>query len=136
MAENTMHGNRALLKLNGETFAAGTIQSVSVADNFGLQDVSGLGDAEVVEHIPGLVTHSINLERVFIYNKNLFRQGFVPNSTQYINPPSMELEILDKVTGETLEHYTGVKVESYDRTYGKHALSVERVSLRARHKEV
>lgn len=135
MALNTMHGNRALLKLDGKTFAAGTVQNVSVADNFGLQEVSGLGDAEAVEHVPGMVTHSITIEKLFIYNKNLFKAGFIPTQEQYINPPSMDLEILDNQTGETLEHYTGAKVESYDRTYGKHALSIERVTLRARHKE-
>lgn len=133
---NNLHGNRALLKVNGNLMASGTVQNVRATDDFGIQDVDGLGEAEAVELVPGKVTHTISFERFFVYNKNLRALGFVPSSDQYLLPPNLDIEIIDKVSGETVEHYTGGLVATHGRSIGKHVLSVEDVTVRCRHKEV
>ena len=133
--KNTMHGNRVLLKFGGKVVGDG-VQSVDPADDFGLQDVDGLGNPEAVELVPGKVVHTITLSKFFVYNKRLIDTGFVPTSEQYLMPPEFEVEILDRVSGETVELYTQCKLASYARSYGKHVISVENATIRSLHKEV
>lgn len=131
--KNTMTGNRVLLKLGGKTIGGGT-QSVDFSDDFGLQDVDGLGSPETKELVPGKLMHSISLSRFFIYNKKLVDLGFAPNSDEVLTAGDLEVEVIDNVSGETLELYTGCKVASGTRSYSKHAITVESAQIRALHK--
>lgn len=136
MAMNVMTGNRALLKIKGETVGAGLVQSVSVQDDFGLQDVDGLGTAESVELVVGKITHSITISKFFVYNKKLQELGYVPGDGSYLTTGELDVEIIDNVTQATLEHYTGCKAVSTGRSYGKHAPTTEDLQLRALKKMV
>lgn len=133
---NTMTGNRAILKIGGVAVAIGFIQNVNVNDDFGLQDVDGLGEEESVELVTGKVSHSISMSKLFPYNKKLTDLGYVPEKANYLIGNEFEIEILDKLGQKTLELYTGAKVASYGRSYGKHAVCMEDVQFRAIHKEV
>lgn len=132
----TMTGNRALFKLKGETVGAGIVQNVEFQDDFGLQDVDGIGSAESVELVEGKVTHTISFSKFFIYNKKLRDLGYAPTSKEYLSSGELDMEMIDQVTQTTLEHYTGCKIASGSRSYGKHTVSVENATFRAIHKEV
>lgn len=136
MALGIMTGNRALLKLKGSTIGAGIVQNVDISDDLGLQDIDGIGSAESVELVHGKVTHTISLSKFFVYNKKLKDLGYMPKSTEYLSSGDLDIEILDNVTRTTLEHYTGCKIASSNRTYGKHAPSTESATFRCLHKEV
>lgn len=131
--KNTMTGNRALLKIHGEVVGMG-VQSANISDDFGLQDVDGLGDPETKEFVAGKVSHTVTLSTYFIYNKKLTDLGFVPKSDSYLISEEMEIEIQDKISGETLELYVGCKAASHERRYDKHAITGENATFRARHK--
>lgn len=131
--QNTMSGNRVLLKLAGKTIGGG-VQNVNFSDDHGLQDVDGLGSPETQELVPGKLTHTISLSSFFIYNKKLTDLGFVPTSDEVLTAGGLEIEVIDNVSGETLELYTGAKVASYSRQYSKHALSGMDATFRALHK--
>ena len=128
---NTMTGNRALLKLNGQTVGAGLTQNLNIQDDLGLQDVDGIGVAESVELVVGAVRHTISMSKFFIFNQKLIDAGYMPTNTQYLTAGALEIEVLDNVTGQTLEHYTGVKMASCGRTYGKHVPCTEDATFRA-----
>lgn len=134
--KNTMTGNRALLKIRGETVGAGICGSANFSDDFGLQDIDGLGQAESSELVIGKVSHSFSLSKFFVYNQKLIDLGYVPNSTEYLTSGALEIEILDNISGQTLEHYVGCKAASCGRSYGKHSPVVEDASFRAIHKIV
>lgn len=134
--KNTMTGNRALLKINGTAIGAGIIQSANVSDDLGMQRISGLGNAEAVELVPGEVTHTITMNKFFVYNQKLVDLGYLPNSKTYLTSGEMDIEIIDNVSGQTLEHYTGCKIASSGRDYGKHAPTSEQATFFALHKEV
>lgn len=132
--KDTMTGNRVLLKLKGDVIGGGICQNVNVNDDLGLQDVDGLGDPETLEFVTGKVSHTISLSRYFVYNKKLDDLGFVPKSEEYLSSGELEIEIIDKVSLQTVELYVGCKAASHSRSYGKHQISGEDVSFRARHK--
>lgn len=136
MGLNIMTGNRALLKLKGETIGAGVVQNVEVQDDFGLQDIDGIGQAESVELVVGKVSHTINFSKFFVYNKKLKEMGYMPGSSEYLTSGEIDIEIIDNVSQTTLEHYTGCKMASGGRSYGKHAPTTENSSWRCLHKEV
>lgn len=131
MGLNVMTGNRALLKIKGQTIGVGLVQNVSTSDDLGLQAVSGLGKAEAVELVTGMAQYRISMSQYFIYNKKLIDLGFQPKRTEYLTSGEMDIEILDTASGETLEHYSGCKLATSGRTYGKHSPTTQEATFMA-----
>lgn len=129
---NTATGNRVLLKIKGETI--GVVQNASFDDNFDLQDVTGLGDVETQEHVVGHITHQISGEKYFVAAKTLRALGFVPTSEEWLTAPELEVEVIDKVDGSTIELYTGCKFNTHNRRYTAHRITGESFQIKARHK--
>lgn len=136
MAMDIMTGNRALLKLKGQTIGAGIVQNVEINDDLGLQDIDGIGNPESIELVVGKLSHTISLSKFFVYNKKLKELGYMPEAKDYLTSGEMDIEIIDNVTSTTLEHYTGCKMATSSRSYGKHAPTNENATFRALHKEV
>lgn len=131
--QGTMSGNRALFKIGGQVI--GAAQNVNVTDDFNLQEVDGLGDVETQELIVGKLTHRIDGEKYFVNGDTLQKLGMVPNSDAWLTAPELEMELIDSVTGTTIENYTGCKFNSHSRRYGKHQIVGESFSMIARHKQ-
>ena len=132
MAIGTGTGNRVILKIKGE--AIGICQNVSFEDDFGLQSVDGLGDVEVVEHVVGALTHRINGEKYMVSADTLEKLNYVPNSDEWLTAPELSVEVVDTVSGTTIENYTGCKFNSHSRRYTKHQITGESFSILARHR--
>lgn len=129
---NTSTGNRVLLKIKGETI--GVAQNCSFDDNFDLQSVEGLGDVESQEFVVGLLSHSISGEKYFASADTLRKLGFVPTSEEWLTAPELEIEVIDTVSGTTIELYTGCKFGSHSRRYTSHRITGENFQIKARHK--
>lgn len=132
--KNTMTGNRALFKIKGTV--VGAAQNVSCSDDFGLQDVDGLGDVEAVELVVGKISHTISGEKYFVSADTLRALGIVPTSADWLTAPELEVEIIDSVSGRTVELYTGCKFATHSRKYGKHQITGEDFTIRAMHKTI
>lgn len=124
--KNTVHGNRAVLKLDGEVI--GIVQNVDFNDSFGLQKLSGIGDREGQELVDGETDYSFNFTKSFVYGDRLVDKGFHPTSTNPLTGVEFEMEIYDKISGRTLEYYSGCKINTVGRSYGKHAIVMENAS--------
>jgi hypothetical protein len=74
------------------------------------------------------------MSKFFVIGKKLSDLGYQPDPAALLTAPGQELEILDTIGGRTLEHYTGLKMASGSRSYGKHAPSTENATFRALHK--
>jgi len=129
---NTMTGNRAIFKIAGQVI--GVAQNVTFNDDAGLQDVDGIGNHETQELVTGKVSYNISGDKYFVSGKMLNKLGLVPTSDEWLTSPELEVEIIDKVSGETIELYTGCKFATHSRTYGKHTISSESFTIRALHK--
>lgn len=130
--KNTATGNRVLLKIKGTTI--GVCQNVSFDDNFDLQDVVGLGDVETQEHVVGHVTHQISGEKYFVSTDTLRKLGFVPTTEDWLTAEELEVEVIDTVSGATVEMYTGCKFNTHQRRYTTNRITGEQFQMKARHK--
>jgi hypothetical protein len=125
-------GNRVILKISGQ--AIGTCSNVSFDDDFNLQEVDGLGNMEIVEHVVGKVTHRISGEKYFISAATLQQLGFVPYNDEWVTAEELSVEVIDTVSGETIENYTGCKFNTHSRRYTKHQVTGENFQILARHR--
>lgn len=131
MGMNSMTGNRALLKIGGQIIGMGYVQNVNISDDYGIQDIDGLGSAESMELVPGKVSHTISMSQFFVYNKKLTDLGIAPTSKQYLTSGELDISIVDQVSLEPIETYSGCKMTSSSRSYGKHAPSTAEATFRA-----
>jgi hypothetical protein len=128
--KNTMTGNRALFKVDGKIVGEG-IQNVNFQNDHGLQKVSGIGSALPKEHVVGEVNYTISLSSFFIYNKQLSEQGIVPDEKNLLTSGTLDIELIDNITGHLLHHYSGCKVASYSSSYAKHGISGQDATFQA-----
>lgn len=131
--KNIMTGNRVIFKIK-ETIV-GFAQNVEFQDDFGLQEVDGLGNLEVQELVVGKLGHSISGSRYYVSGKTLRGLGFIPNRDEWLSAEGFSVEVQDDKYS-TLENYTGCKFATHTRTYAKHTVCGENFTIRATHKAV
>jgi hypothetical protein len=68
-----LSGNRVKILFGGQ--AVGLAQSVRFADNYALEDASGIGDIHVIEHVPTKATHTVSVTAMTLFTGNLRDQG-------------------------------------------------------------
>lgn len=132
--KDTMNGNRGLIKFGGQP--VGIIQDITCADNSNQQSVDGMGSLETLEWVPGLQAYQISGSRYFGSAQDLQKLGLVPNSNEVLTAPEFEVEVIDRISGATLELYTGCKFNTHERRYSKHVIASESFSIVSRHKEI
>ncbi len=133
MAQKSLTGNRAILKFAGT--AVGFISNVSFQDQQNLQELDGLGDAEVQEFVTGKITHVISGDKLVVNQDTLQKLGFMPKSEDWFTAPEFTVEVIDQKAGATIENYTGCKFDSVSRKYAKHTIISEDFTIKARHRQ-
>lgn len=84
-------GNLIALEFGGERI--GTIQSMTVNDDYGPEPVSGVGCINVYEYPPTMARHTISVEYAVLKTKSLMAVGVVPeNGCERLK--GMELDIV------------------------------------------
>lgn len=68
----THTGNRVEIQLDGRTI--GLIQSLRCSENYGLEDASGIGSIEVVEHVPSKAVYSVSISNMALVRAHLRNQ--------------------------------------------------------------
>ncbi len=69
-------GNLVTIELGGEVI--GTIQSMTVNDDYGPEPVSGVGNINVYEYPPTMARHTLSVEYAVLKTKSLLAVGVVP----------------------------------------------------------
>jgi len=101
-------GNLVLLKFGDVTL--GTIQSMSVNDDYGPEPISGIGDIHVYEYPPTMARHTISVEYAVLKKKTLISLGVVPeNGCERLKGMELDIEIYSKTGCDTI----GSVVRSY-----------------------
>ena len=117
-------GNRIVVKIDGKE--VGLVQSVRMSDDFGPEPASGVGDIHVVEYVPTMARHSLNVSNMVLRTKNLRDQGIaVENGDEVLRGMVMDFEIFDKDTGQLLRKYLGCSYASGDSEVSKHAILMQ-----------
>lgn len=88
-------GNLIALEFDGKRF--GTIQRMSASDDFGVEPISGVGDAHVQEYVPGMVRHTLTIEHAVLKSSSLRDAGIVPeNGCDRLQGMEFDIAIYEK----------------------------------------
>lgn len=71
-------GNQTFVIFDGKRI--GMIQSVGMNDNYSLEPASGIGDAHVQEHVPGLAQHSLSVSGMVLSTGSMLEAGLIPEN--------------------------------------------------------
>jgi hypothetical protein len=126
--KNTLTGNIIILKIGGTE--VGRAQTANADTDFGLEDVSGIGDVEVKEHVNTKITHTFALDKFIISKKTLLELGIVPVSEDVLTMGVIDIEILTK-DGTLIKKYESCSCANYSLRIAAHAIVGENASWRA-----
>ena len=126
--KSTLTGNIIVIKIQGTEVGRG--QNVTADSDFGLEDVSGIGDVEVQEHVNTKVTHTITMDKFIINKKTLLELGYVPLSEDVLTMGVLDIEILTK-DGTLIKKYESCSAANYSLRVAAHAIVGENATWRA-----
>jgi len=127
-AKSTLTGNIIILKIAGAE--VGRAQNATADSDFGLEDVSGIGDVEVQEHVNTKVTHTLTVDKFIINKKTLLELEIVPVSEDVLNMGVFDIEILTK-DGTLIKKYESCSCANYSLRVAAHAIVGENATWRA-----
>ena len=128
MAKTTLTGNIMLIKIAGTE--VGRCQNVTADSDFGLEDVSGIGDVEVQEHVNTKVVHTLTMDKFIINKKTLLEMGYVPISEDVLTMGVLDIEVLTK-DGTLIKKYESCSAANYSLRVQAHAIIGENATWRA-----
>lgn len=116
-------GNRVVITFGGTV--VGFLQSVRPSDDYSLDAASGIGDARVQEHVPGVARHSISVSQLCLFTGGLREAGIAcENSDDALKGRVYDIVVQSKDDGTVLRKYTGCSYASGSVDIGKHAIII------------
>lgn len=120
----TLSGNRLIVTLNQQR--VGVLQSVRMNDDYSPEPASGIGDIHVVEWVPGMARHTINVNAMVLFKGSLMKLGLIPdNANAVLLGTVFDIESFSKDTGELIRKYMGCSYASGDFEITKHAIVMQ-----------
>lgn len=117
----TQTGNRIIVKFDGQT--VGLVQSVSMADDYGLEPASGIGDMHAQEYVPSQARHTVNVSNMVLKSNNMRLLGITPeNADAVLAGVVFDIVTQDKDTGKALRTYKDCSYASGSVEVQKHAI--------------
>jgi hypothetical protein len=127
-AKTTLTGNIIIIKIGGSE--VGRAQNVTADTDFGLEDVSGIGNVEVQEHVNTKITHTFSMEKFIINKATLLELGIVPVSEDVLTSGVLDIEILTK-DGTLVKKYESCSCQTYNLRVAAHQIVGESATWRA-----
>lgn len=120
----TQSGNRIIVTLNG--IQVGLLQSVRMNDDYAPEPASGIGDMHVVEYVPGMARHTLNVSAMVLKKGSLLAQGIVPdNADTVLQGLVFQIEAFSRDDGTLIRKYLGCSYASGDIEITKHAIVMQ-----------
>lgn len=120
----TRSGNRIIVTLDGKQ--VGLLQSLRMNDDYGLEPASGIGDIHVIEYVPSMARHTINVNLMVLNKGALLAQGLAPeNADAVLLGTVFDIENFDKDTNTLIRKYRGCSYASGDFEVSKHAIVMQ-----------
>lgn len=122
--------NRYALVIGGTVI--GLAQSVDMRDDYSPEAVSGIGDIHAMEYVPTMARHTVSMDEVVLNTKSLREVGITAeNGDDILNGNVFDIEVQDKLTGETMRKYIGCSYASGGVQVRKHAIIVSNATFNA-----
>lgn len=126
----TQTGNRIVVELDGKV--VGAVQSVRINDSYGLEDVSGIGDIHVQEHVPTKAVHTVSVSNMTLFVKNLKDLGIaIENGDAALAGQVFDLAVYSKDTGQRLRTVYGLSYDSGDLSIDAHRVVMQSGQFKA-----
>lgn len=104
-------GNRVVVEFDGN--AVGLLQSINEDSNYGLEDVTQIGDIHVAEHVPTVARHSLSFSRMELLAEKMRAAGLVPeNGDVVLQGNVFDVVIYSKDTGAVLRKIMSLSYDS------------------------
>lgn len=127
-ANQTVHsGNTVLIKVKGAV--VGRAQGLDARRSFGTEGVYEIGSIMPQEHINNRYEGSFTLERYLIKKKDLAKLGMVALGEEILKTDTIDVEVIDKSTGETVRCYRGCTASDYSENFRVGAISGENATF-------
>lgn len=127
-ANQSVHsGNTVLLKVNGTVI--GRAQSLDGRRSFGTEGVYEIGSIMPQEHINNRYEGTVSLERFLIKKDDLAKVGLSALGEEILTTDVIDIEVIDKATGDTIRCYRGCTCVDYSETFRVGAISGENASF-------
>jgi hypothetical protein len=124
-------GNQIQAMLDGKFVA--TIQDIRMNDDYGPEPASGIGDIHVLEYVPTMARHTLQVSHMVMKERNLRSAGIsLENGDDALRGMEFDIEVLDRESGEVLRKYTGCSFASGDVDVRKHAILISSATFNAR----
>ena len=122
--QNMQSGNLVKALFDGREI--GTIQSVEMDDDYGLEPASGIGDPRPVEHVPGMARHSLQVSSMMFKRRSMRSAGVAPENVDGVMQGLViDIVVYDRVSGEPIRTYHGCSYASGRTSVAKHTIVME-----------
>lgn len=123
----TWSGNKVLVMVDNTI--VGLCQSARLADNYALEDASGIGDIHVIEHVPTKATHTVAISNMCLFAsvlgsavslRDLGGGGYTENGDQALLGLIFDIVVYGNQAGagtaggQALRSYIGCSYDSGD----------------------
>ena len=116
-------GNRIAVTFDGKQI--GAMQSVRMSDDYGLEGVYGIGDADPIENVPSAARYSLSAQNVLLRKGAMRAAGLVPeNAAAALQGLVFDVEVYDKDTGELIRKHVGCSYTSGDIDFQRNAIVI------------
>ena len=113
--------NLARVLIDGDE--VGLMQNISMSDDYGPEGASGIGDIHVQEHVPTMARHTISCSKMALRTAGFYAKGIIPeNGEDALKGLVLDIEVLDKNTGQVLRKYLNCTFASGSIEVSKHAI--------------
>lgn len=127
-ANQTVHsGNTVLIKVKGQV--VGRAQGLDARRSYGTEGVYEIGSIMPQEHINNRYEGSFTLERYLIKKNDLAKLGMVALGEEILTTDVIDVEVVDKSTGETVRCYRNCTASDYSENFRVGAISGENATF-------
>lgn len=114
-------GNRIRILLGG--IQVGTLQSVSMSDDYSPEPASGIGDIHVQEYVPTMARHTVSVSTMVMKRADLYSAGAASeNGDVALLGLVFDIECFDKDNFTLLRAYRGCYYASGSLEVSKHSI--------------
>jgi hypothetical protein len=121
-------GNRVDVVLDNNI--VGLCQSARLADNYALEDASGIGDIHVIEHVPTKAVHTVAVSNMCLFTQSLRGiggGGYTVDGDAALTGQIFDILVNGKLAGTpsgTLRAYIGCSYDSGDIDVTAHRITM------------
>lgn len=116
-------GNRILVQFDGKDI--GLVQSVRMSDDYGMEPASGIGDAHVQEHVPGMARHSLDVSKMVLLKDEARSAGITgTNADDVLKGRVFDIVQYGKDQNDVLRKYKGCSYASGSIDVSAHRIVV------------